>query len=553
MKEVANRQEDKLFNFRPALFAAIFLILGIAFAYYQMTEELSLWWLTAFLSVVALTLAFSEGKKSLFRRAAALAALAVFFVAGAFSFRSQIENFKACPTLSGEVTVLGTVENSVSYEYSIKVVLTDISVGEKSLKGRLIAYLPTSDEEIPAVGDRLVLSGYISTDTDILNDYGVRGTAIGKKIYYELDVDEWVNVGKSKDITLLVRARMEEVIYAGMDESPASLTLALLTGDSGDMDEGLMTNMRYGGISHIFAVSGLNVGALFGFCLLLFAKTPLRRSPKWARFVLVVGILLFYCGICGFSASVVRAAIMCAVGYFVRLFGVGYDLLNSLGAAGVLILLINPVELFGVGFQLSFLACLGLALLTKPIGQVFDECKNLFRKRFPRRYTEAQRKILKNGDTLPLSLGEEAYRGVKALLSASLAAQIVTAPVLLLRFDYLSGWSLLLNFIFVPFTDGIFTILLVMVAVCCLLPTAFSKILLYLPSVVWSGAMLVFETVDFSSFALSGVQLSLLICVCYYGGVLFLSDKVNLKKEGRAWLALLFFAVCLAGMLSLNS
>ncbi len=552
MKKVANEREEKLFNFRPALFAAIFLILGTIFAYFRVAKNISFWWLTAFLPVVFFTLVFSNGKRDLGLRALALLILAAFFAVGALAFKTQVDNFQNCPTLNGEVTVVGTVENKKEYEGEFRLVLRDITVDEESVDGRLKAYLPTSNGEIPAVGDRVVMCGEIATDMDISNDYGVRGTTIAKKIRYRFSATDCVNIGSSGDIVLLVRARMEEVVYAGMDETSAALTLALLTGDDSGIDEGLETNMRYGGISHIFAVSGLNVGALFGFCLFLFAKTPMRRSPKWARFLLVSGILLFYSAICGFSASVVRAAIMCAVGYFVKLLGVGYDLLNALGIAAVFILLLNPVELFGVGFQLSFLACVGLVLLTKPIGQVFDEAKNAFRKRFPRKYTAEEKKLLDSGDTLPLSVGGEIYRFVKTLVAASLAAQIATAPALLLHFDYLSGWALLLNFFFVPFTDGIFTILLVLVGICCILPTAISGVLLYVPAVVWSAAMLVFEVVDFSSFALVGVQLTSWICVSYYGGLLLFSDKLNLSKRARVWLGLLLFFACLAGVLILN-
>ncbi len=540
MRKVANNQE-KLFNFRPALFAAIFLILGIVFAYYRLVEHISFAWLLLFLPVIGFTLLFSKSKRNVLQRLFALLMLFTFFTMGNLSFRLQVEDYQDCLSLQGEYTLVGTVENSKKFDGYVKVVLRDISIAEKEVKGRFNAYLSTSYVENYAVGDKIILSGEVENDTSLFNDYGLRDSSISKKIRYTVKSDRVAKVGKSDNIILRIRARMEEVIFAGMDELPASLTLALLTGDVSDMDEGVMENMRYGGISHIFAVSGLNVGALFGFCLLLFSKTPIRRAPKWLRFLFVVGILTFYSAICCFTASVVRAAIMCVVGYWVKLLELGGDLLEALGVAAILILLLFPSELFGVGFQLSFLACVGLFLLTKPIGHVFDELQKAFRKLRPRKYSEEELLTLKNGDTLPLSVGEEIYRGISGLLSASIAAQITTAPVLLIRFGFLSGWSLLLNFIFVPFTDGIFTILLVIVAIGCLLPTAFSVVLMYLPSAVWTAAMLVFEVVDFSTFSLTNVPLTLVTCVCYYGGVTFLSDKWNLPKSVRTWLAGGFF------------
>ncbi len=539
----ANNKGDKLFNFRPCLFAAIFLILGIVFAYYRLTEEISYAWLLLLLPVVGITLLFSQNKKNFMQRTLALSLLFFFFGIGNASFRLQIDAYQDCPLLEGEYTLAGTVESSKEYSGYTKLVLRDVSISETEAEGRVNAYLPTSFAKNYAVGDKILLTGEVERTTALFNDYGFRDSEISKKIRYTVYAEEATKVGESDSLVLHIRARMEEIVFTGMDELPASLTLALLTGDASDMDEGVMENMRYGGISHIFAVSGLNVGALFGFCLLLFSKTPMRRAPKWLRFLSVVGILIFYSAICSFTASVVRAAIMCAVGYLAKLLEIGRDMLDALGVAAILILMLFPSELFGVGFQLSFLACIGLFLLTKPIGQVFDECKKSFQKRFPRKYSEKELVVLANGDTLPLSVGEEVYRGVSGLLSASIAAQLATAPVLLLRFGYLSGWSLLLNFVFVPFTDGIFTVLLVAIAVCCLLPTAFSAVLLYVPSVVWTAAMLVFEVVDFSTFSLTDVPLTLGSCVCYYGGILFLSDKFNLSKFARACLSLILFGV----------
>ncbi len=545
MKNVAESREEressKLFNFRPAFFAAIFLILGIVYGYFRLLKGISALWLLAFVPVALLPLCFSEGRRDFIKRTLAIALLAVSFAVGAACFSLQATEYARCPTYSGEVTVVGTVESRKEYGNTTRIRLRDIVVDEKGVEGRLNATLPTLYAQNIGIADRVVLVGEIATNTEYIGEYGFRSDAIGKKIRYILYAYEGVAVDETNNAYLRIRARMERVVYEGMDETPAAFTLALLTGDVSGIEEGLSENMRYGGISHIFAVSGLNVGALYLVCLFLFSKTPLQGTPKPVRFLLLVGILLLYSGVCGFSASVVRAAIFCAVAYFCKLLGTGTDPLNALGAAAILILLLCPSELFGVGFQLSFLACLGLFLLTKRIGQVFDEVAKCYRRRFPKKYTAEQEKLLKNGDILPQTVGERVWKWTKELLSASLAAQIATAPALLIHFGYLSGWAMLLNFIFVPFTDGIFTLLLLLVAVACLLPVAVAPVLLYLPSIVWSAAMLLFEIADFSTFALRGVQITLGGCVCYYSALTFLSDKWNIPKWLNCALFWLFF------------
>ncbi len=552
MKKVANNMEKKLFNFRPMLFAAIFLILGIVYAYYRKFYALSAWWLFAASPLFAWVLFAVRKWVELVKRIGVLLVLIAFFAVGAICFYAQINSHEQSPRFDGEYTVTGTVEARCDRGKTVQLRLTDITIAEKEVKGRLEAYMPYANAKNMRIADKVVLSGKVRTDHSCFNKYGFDDSGIRDKLRYQMTGEGGSVVGRSTNLFLLVRSRVQEVVYASMDETPAAFTLALLTGDTSGIEEGVNANMQYGGISHIFAVSGLNVGALYLFCLFLFLKTPMRRTPKAIRFIVLALILYLYCGVCGFTASVVRAAILSGVLYFCQLLGTGSDMLNGLGTAAILILLLSPCELFGAGFQLSFLACLGLVLLTKRIGHVFDELYNAFRERHPKRYSEEEREMLSKGDTLPDGVGTSIRKGAVTLLSASIAAQMTTLPALIAHFGYLSGWSLLLNFIFVPFTDGIFTILLVVTAIACLLPSVVGKVLLFLPSLVWSMGMLVFEVADFSGFALKNVQVSWIFSVCYYGGVFLLSDKLNVKASIRYGLAILVFVAALAAFLVRN-
>jgi predicted membrane metal-binding protein len=217
--------------------------------------------------------------------------------------------------------------------------------------------------------------------------------------------------------------------------------------------------------------------------------------------------------------------------------------------AAVIILLFTPCALFEIGFQLSFAACLGILLLSKRIGQVCDEIRKAYRKIRPRRYTKEEMEIIENKDTLPLTMGEEFYRAFTSLLSASFAAQLFTAPLQYMAFGYLSGWSFLLNLIFVPLIGAVFAGLLVLVLLACLLPLWCGGYLLYIPAMLINAGLLLFEVADFSTFAITGMQLSGGCCVCYYGGMIFLTDKWNVSKK-QAWMlsgvCFMAFAVILA-------
>ena len=138
----------------------------------------------------------------------------------------------------------------------------------------------------------------------------------------------------------------------------------------------------------------------------------------------------------------------------------------------------------------------------------------------------------------PLGLGERVKQAVASFLSVSLAAQIGTAPVLLASFGYVSLWSLLLNCLFVPLIGAVFALLLALVLFSCLLPLGAAPVLLYLPSVFWSAALLVFHAADFS-FVLTGFKLGA-AAILYYAIVVLLSGKINIERKKKRFLFLLF-------------
>ena len=535
-------KKDKLFNFRPAFFAAIFFAFGIVYGYYRKIYGISAWSLLTLIPIAAMPFFFCRSRKDVFYRMAALLLLTASFALGASALRSQLYSYTRCGYYNGVHTVTGTVTSYTKQGESFRLVLTDITVDGKEENGLLNAYLPTSYTQSVRIADEVALMGRVRTRTEYLTQNYFRANDINDGVRFLADnLSAYQKTGRSDNLFLRIRDRVERVVCGGMDETSASVTLGVLIGDTTKIEGDLLNNMRQGGIAHIFAVSGLHVGALYAFILLLFSKTALRRLSGIVQFLALAAVLLFYAGICGFSPSIVRAMTLCLVGYCMRRLGGASDGLEMLGLAAILILLFTPCALFEIGFQLSFAACLGIVLLAKRIGQVCNEGAKLFRKVFPRHYTEEEKRILEKGDTLPLSVGERIFRSVVSIFSASLAAQLFTAPLQYMAFGYLSAWSLLLNLFFVPLISGVFAVLLLLVFLACLLPLWCSYYVLYIPAVLLNAALLLFEVIDFSTFSLTSMQLSGESCVCYYGGIIFLTDKWNLSKKQRRLLALLFF------------
>ncbi len=208
-----------------------------------------------------------------------------------------------------------------------------------------------------------------------------------------------------------------------------AILMALLLGDRSQIDAAVKDQFRRTGLMHLLAISGLHVmmiGLVF-YSLLLPLLKRLSFSWKlmeWTRSVVTAGILLVYCLITGAPASVVRALVMTVIVLGGVLAQRTYQPLNALGAAALVLLGLDPDQLFDVGFQLSFAAVAGILTITPAIN-----------KMMPRR-------IRQNKLTRPLLS--------TSIVSA--AATLATMPVTLYHFGQVAFGGLVLNTIAIPVT-----------------------------------------------------------------------------------------------------
>ena len=534
-QENLEQAEDKLFNFRPFLFFAVFFLLGIIFACLRQTQKVTngvLWLFSLFI----FPLAFSQSWKRLRGVCLGILALTFAFSLGCHSFLSQTRKFTDCGYYQGACIVGGRVIELQKRESGLCLTVDKITIDGEAEKSKLVAYLPASFEGKVRIADEILLTGEMVTDTRVFALGALRTYAIEKDTPYTLYVEDCVVTGRSANLFLLIRQSVQEVVYKGMDETPASVTTAVLTGDTDGIDEGLLANIRYGGIAHIFAVSGLHIGALYAFFMWLMQKGKLYKIHGVFRFLLIASVLLFYGGICGYSASVVRAIVTCLALYATKLIGLGEDISERIGLACILVLLISPVSLYTVGFQLSFSACLGIAWLARPIR---NACFLL---------VGANKKVK---DDTPLTIWQSCYRGAITFFAVTVSAQLATAPILYRAFGYISGWGLLLNCIFVPLLSLAFSFLLLAVFLACLC-AGLAGVILYIPNLLLTTALLLFEAVEFSGFVLVGFTATGASTVSYYLALLFATDKFNIKPWQSRIMRGCFFVLWLTALLVAN-
>ncbi len=143
---------------------------------------------------------------------------------------------------------------------------------------------------------------------------------------------------------------------------------AMLLGIRSSIDFETMAAYSNLGAIHILSVSGLHIGLLYvGLQFLL--GFLLRRGFKgrFAFFSIMLLILWVYAGVSGFSAPVLRSAWMFSVILFASSFGRRHDSVNTLAFSALLMLMVDPTAVAQPGFQLSYLAVLGLMLFQKKL------------------------------------------------------------------------------------------------------------------------------------------------------------------------------------------
>ena len=218
----------------------------------------------------------------------------------------------------------------------------------------------------------------------------------------------------------------------------AGFATALLTGNRENLDG--QTRLAYNrlGISHILAVSGLHLSVIVGGADFLLRKLTFPRRKKD---ILLIMLTFFFALVCGFTASVMRAAVMLGIYYLADLLGERSDTFTSLCLAVALILFIRPFSVYDAGLWLSFLSTLGIVTVSPFLDGLFPK----------RREKRGIRTVC-----------FRVLHSLAGLLVMTFTATFFTMPVTYLLYGGISLVSPLANLIFVPLTEFILYLLVLM-------------------------------------------------------------------------------------------
>lgn len=340
-----------------------------------------------------------------------------------------------------------------------------------------------------AYGDRVSVSGTLKTpeafETDNGREFDYPHYLLARHVVYLMSYADVEVVGGNEGNGLIskllfTKHRLMDAIESVLSEPAAGLGEGLLLGVKQSLGEELSDIFRQAGIVHIVVLSGYNIMLIVSFSLFLLA----RVLPRQARLLTALGLVTLFALLVGLSATVVRASLMAGLFLIASLMYRTYDLTRGLLLAAAVMVWLSPyILLYDIGFQLSFMATLGLVLVAPK-----------------------------------LELLVEGGFGVKEYLIATVATQLAVLPLLLYAMGELSLVAVPVNLLVLPVVPFamLFTFiaaLIALVSITLALPIAFVAHLLlsYIIQVATWAAALPFASVSVSYFPLSLLILSYLI------------------------------------------
>ena len=308
----------------------------------------------------------------------------------------------------------------------------DVATGSwKPVNKQILLYwMPDSMQPPLQCGDRMCFRAHVGmpmSDADFTGfDYGqylqrqgISGTAIVYSGY-------WRKLLQPSTPTFKMQALMlrEQIVKKfrtwSLEDDVLAIISALTVGDKSKLTREIKAAYNAAGVSHILALSGLHIGILSMILSWLFY--PLRQvsGGKWVASFLIVGVLWGFAFLSGLSPSVIRAVTMFSAYVVASIFSEDrFSGFSALTLTAFIMLIYQPMYLFDIGFQLSFMAVLGIFIFYPLIDNLFV----------------VRNKIV-------------AY--LWNVISLSLAAQLATLPLILFYFGTFPVYFLLSNLVVAP-------------------------------------------------------------------------------------------------------
>lgn len=405
-------------------------------------------------------------RKFRWRMLSGLSYLALIFLSGVILFKVKEirfgENWYGHYLDDADVLqiVLCSTPESRNKSFKVRAEVTGIFSGDSLIrtKGRAMFYFSKdSSAQSLKAGDILVVKNRLRPIRNSGNPgaFDYEKFMAFQNIYHQafISADSWRATGGNTQ-NLIEKTLSSSVDYSHRtferflkDRREVALSKALLTGDRSELDRDLVQAYANTGVVHIMAISGLHLGLIYILLVRLCSLIPIVKDNRYIRFVLILCAIWFFAVMTGSSPSVMRSAVMFSFLALSILKKRKIAIYNFWAAAAFILLCVRPKLLFNVGFQLSFLAVLGILVVQRPVYR---------QMRFENKLIDY----------------------IWQLISVTLSAQLFTLPLCLYYFHQFPGFFILANLVAIPLaTVGLWAgVLLLMTSWLPLLGKVFGSI-----------------------------------------------------------------------------
>lgn len=289
-----------------------------------------------------------------------------------------------------------------------------------------------------------------------------------------------------------LRYKISTFYNQNLPPTSAALLLGIVFGIKENVPSDFSAALRNSGVTHVIAASGMNISLLAGFFVFLFMAFLKRKLAIIATMI----IICFYTILSGLEPSILRAAIMGIFAFSAQIIGRQSNSIFALILTAFIMLFISPMLIFDVGFQLSFLATLGILTLNPTLDAHFSKSRPL--------------------------------KAIKGDLSTTTSAQIFTVPIIILTFGTYSLISIIANLL-VLWTVPILMVLGAIAALLGLVFTPLGVLVLYLSYPFLIYFEWVVKTLGSTNLLFKAQGVPVEILIGYY--LLLLAFLVKIKKR----------------------
>lgn len=415
------------------------LLVGILLQWYLQFDITSLLFTSAFFVLILLIFAFlSVAKKFTLRWLHGCIILVLFAMLGCIiTYTNDIRHQKEWIGniySTGNKTLVTLDEPLIEKDNSYKAIVTVNAVDTNgawiNAKGKVLVYFEKSDwAKKLTYGSQIILNKPLQQVTNSGNPgaFDYRRYCLFQGITHQVFVQQqecsvlknkntnrlWQKIYSAQTATINT---LQQNILGGKEQGVAE---ALLIGYRNDLDKDLVQAYSNTGVVHIIAISGLHIGMIYAF--MVFILSPFKRYKwfVWISPVIILFVLWSFTLIAGAAPSILRSSVMFTFIVMGKTINRKTNIYNTLAASAFCMLVYNPFMLWDVGFILSYAAVISIITFAPPIY----------------RHVYFRNKILDK---------------VWAAASVTIAAQILTLPIVIFYFHQLPVYFLITNLLVVP-------------------------------------------------------------------------------------------------------